>query len=358
MILFQDDWGKYPEAIIDNKTTNKSAIDLALLFKEMNIENYGFMLALHNPLLQGVDPFDKDLTQEQIVMIADECHENPWYYFREVCYVPPASGTDPIRYRFNRANISMFWLFFNHITTFVMQPRQTGKSLGMDVIMTYLMGLGTVNTKFNLLTKDDALRVVNVTRLKDIYNELPYYLQLKDKSDTNNTEKITINALGNVYTTSVGQPSVKGALKLGRGNTIAINSCDEICFIPNIDKTLPALLAASSAARDNAKAAGAFYGNIFSSTAGYLNSTEGKFVYDAIYSKFMPWTEELYDTKDEDSLNKIIQKNTPKGSSGVLLEFNHRQLGYTDDWLRSKIADAMSTGDAVLVWLCHQMVCY
>ena len=348
MILFQDDWSKYPDAIMDTKTTNKSAMDLALLFKEMGIANYGFILALHNTLLQGVDPYDENITKEQIVMIADECRDNPWYFFREVCYVPPASGTDPIKYRLNRGNVSMFWLFFNHITTFLMQPRQTGKSLGMDVIMTYLMGLGTVNTKFNLLTKDDALRVVNVTRLKDVYNELPSYLQLKNKSDTNNTEKITVNALGNVYTTNVGQPSVKGALKLGRGNTIAINTCDEIVFIPNIDKTLPALLAASSAARDNAKAAGAFYGNIFSSTAGYLNSTEGKFVYDTIYSKFMPWTEELYDSKDEKSLNEIIQKNTPRGSSGVLLEFNHRQLGYTDEWLRGKIADAMATGDAVL----------
>ena len=348
MILYKEQWLDYPSAIIDDKTTNKSALDLALLYKEMGIENYGFILALHNPELQGVDPFSKDLTQEQIVMIVAECQENPWYFFREIATLPASSGSTPIKFRLNRANVAMFWLFFNHITAMLIQVRQSGKSVSSDMLATYLMSVGTINTKMNLLTKDDSLRVANINRLKEIYNELPAYLQLKDKSDTNNTEKITINALGNVYTTSVAQPSIKGALKLGRGLTLACNFIDEGAFIKNIDVTLPALLAASGAARDNAKAAGEPYGNVFTTTAGYLNSVEGKYVYDNIYSKFMPWTEQLFEAKNEEELNSIIDKNTPKGVKGVLLEFNHRQLGLTDDWLRGKIADAMATGDAVL----------
>ena len=245
MILFKSDWDKYPHAIIDYTTTNKSALELSALYKKMGIDNHAFILALHNPELQGVDPFDPKLTSEQIAAISIESKENPWYFFREVGYLPASGGTDPIRFRFNRGNISTFWLFFNHITNLLIQPRQTGKSASTDMLMTQLMGVGNTNTDFNLLTKDDSLRVANVTRLKEIYQELPPYLQLKTRGDTNNTEKITINALGNTYTTAVAQSSPKAALNLGRGMTIAINHVDEPAFIKNIDITLPALLAAS-----------------------------------------------------------------------------------------------------------------
>jgi len=319
-----------------------------MLLKRMGIKNHLFILALHDPDLQGVNPFSPDLTMEQKVKIAHECRHNPWYAIREVIRLPASSGTEPLRYRLNRFNVAQMWLYFNHVTTLGIAPRQTGKSVASDVLMTILMSFMTVNTKMMLLTKDDSLRVGNVTRLKDIYKELPDFLQLKDRTDTNNTEKITINALNNVYTTSVAQPSTKGALKLGRGATIQNVHIDEAAFIKNIDITLPALLAATGAARDNAKAAGEPYGNILTTTAGYLNSKEGKYVYEEIYKKAMPWTEKLYDCKNEEELVDVIRKNSPGKKVMVLLEFNHRQLGYTDEWMRQKIEDAMAEGDAVL----------
>jgi len=349
MILFLEDWD-LPEnasATVHTQTTNQSFLDLSVLLRTMGVENHTFFLALHDPSLVDVDPFDPNLSQEQIVAIVQECKINPWYMFREISRGPASSGSEPIRFRMNRANLGLIWLFFNHITTMLIQARQTGKSFSTDILMTCLMAVATMNTKFNLLTKDDGLRVANVTRLKDIYNELPYYLQLKDRTDTNNTEKITINALGNVYTTSVAQPSVKGALKLGRGMTLAVNHIDEIAFVKNIEHTLPALLASGGAARDDAKAAGEPYGNIFTTTAGYLNSDEGKYVHSEIYTQAMPFTDKLYDCKDEETLVKTIKTNSPGNKAMVLLEFNHRQLGYTDEWLRGKIADAMATGDAI-----------
>jgi len=102
------------------------------------------------------------------------------------------------------------------------------------------------------------------------------------------------------------------------------------------------------AARDSAEEAGEPYGNIFTTTAGYLNSKEGAYVHKEIYSKAMPWSEKLYDAQDLESLRDLIRKNSPGKKLMVLLEFNHRQLGYTDDWLRGKIEDAMAEGDAVL----------
>lgn len=344
MILFLEDWNiKHPSAIADINTKNVSWLRTAKLYQAMGVKNYAFMLALHNPMLQNVDPFDPNLTQEQIIAVVVEAKENPWYFFRELLRVS-AQGSEAIRIRANRYNISLWWLFFNHIQSFSILQRQVGKSVSIFGLVTYILELAGVSTDIHLLTKDDDLRTKSVKDIKDMIDELPWYMRLKNKSDAYNTEKITINELGNTLHTSVAQPSVKGALKLGRGLTVAIHLIDEFNFIKNIEITLPALLASASAARDSAKAAGSHYGNIFTSTPGYLSSPEGRFG-KQVYGDCLRWVELLYDSKNEDELVELIKKNNHSGKLQVLLEFNHRQLGYTDEWLRQKIIDAMATGD-------------
>ena len=348
MILFKKDWDAYPEAFPDWNSKNKSFVRLAGLYKSMGIENHAMILALHDKELLHIDPYDENLEEEQIVRVVTECKINPWYFFREIARAPAITGTEATLFRANRGNIALYWLFFNHITTLLIQVRQSGKSFSTDTLMTLLLHIMVSNTSINLLTKDDDLRTKNIQRLKDIADELPFYVRLKKRGDTNNTEKITVNRLKNTYTSSVAQSSPKAALKIGRGSTFAINHIDEIAFIKNIDITLPALLAASGAARDSAKVANEPYGNIFTTTAGYLNSREGKYVYEKVYQKAMVWTEKLFDVQDQTELEEVIRKNTPGKKLMVLLEFNHRQLGYTDEWLRGKIEDAMAEGDSVL----------
>lgn len=346
MLLFKNDWiKKHPTTIAHMNTSNKSFLRYSKLLKKMGVKNHLFPLALINPELSDVDPYDPNLTKREIGMIVRECKMNPWYAFREVVRLPPASGADPVKLEANRGNIALFWLFFNHITTLLIQPRQTGKSVSTDTLMVVLLTMLTINTDYNLLTKDDSLRVKNIQRLKDIISELPPYFQLRCKTDTNNTEKITLNRLGNTYVSNVSQASPKAALKVGRGMTLAINHVDEIAFINNVDITLPAMLAAAGAARDSAADANAPYGNIFTTTAGYLNNPSGKFVKDKIYDKAMRWDEKLYDCEDEEDLKRIISLHCETASPLVLLEFNHRQLGKTDEWLRGKIADAISSGE-------------
>ena len=344
MILFQSDWAKH-KAVPHYRTTNKTWVKLAGVFHKMGVENSLFHLALHNPELADVDPHAENLTNVEIAMIIDECTNNPWYVLREIIRVPPVAGLENMPLRGNRGNISLYWLFFNHITTMLIQPRQTGKSVSTDSLMVSLLTILAVNTDISLLTKDDALRVKNISRIKGILATLPDYLQLRIRGDANNTEKITISRLGNVYNTAVAQASVKAALKLGRGMTNAINHIDEIAFINNIGTTLPSLLAAAGAARDAAKEAGAFYGNIFTTTPGYLASESGQYAYK-VYNECFRWSEKLFDCKDGDDLRDTIKMNSPANKVQVLLDYNHRQLGYTDDWLREKIADAMADGES------------
>ena len=345
MIKFLKDWKKYPTAIIDYNTSNKSFLRYAGLLKAMGIKNHAFCLALVNPNLVGMDPHNPSLSLEDITMVTKEAKMNPWYIFREIIKIPASSGTQPVPLEANRGNISLFWLFFNHITGLLIQPRQTGKSVSVDSLMISLINILCVKTNVHLFTKDDGLRSKNIQRLKDLQEELPYYLNLKTKQDANNTERITVNRLGNNYVTSVPQSSEKAARNVGRGYTVAIHHVDEIAFINNIHISLPALLASSNAAVDSAKANGSPYGNLFTTTAGFLATSSGKYAKEKIYDKSLRWTEHLYDCEDEEDLNKTIKANNPDGVGSILLEFSHRQLGKTDEWLREKMRLAFSEGE-------------
>lgn len=344
MILFQEDWAKYPEAIPHLKTTNSSWVRISGIFKLMGVRNHLFLLALHNPLLEYVDPYSPNLTNEEILMIVMECKENPWYFFREVLRLPITGSPENVKFRATRANIALMFLFYNHVTTLLIQPRQTGKSSAADAINIHTLCIAGLNTTIGLLTKDDALRVTNIKRIKDIIDGLPYYLQLKSKNDTYSGVKLTINRLGNVYQTAVAQSSLGAAAKLGRGMSMAITQIDELAFITNLQTTLSSMLASGGAARDAAKANGQAYGTMFTTTAGYLSSESGKYAY-RIYNECLPWTETLYDAPNEQELVNTIRKNNASGKPYVLCEFNHRQLGYTDQWLKEKMEEAYSKGE-------------
>jgi len=344
IILFLEDWDKYPSAFPDLKTKNTSWIRLASVYREMGVKNHAFILALVNPDLQGVDPYDKDLTLNQMAAIALECKVNPWYFFREVARVPAIGSDEPSMVEANRGNIALWWSFFNHIMIILIQIRQTGKSVSTDLLMTLLTHLVCQNTKINLMTKDDNLRRKNVERLKEISEELPRYLQLKTREDANNTEEITIKALNNTYTTHVPQSSPKRAYNLGRGLTSAIFHIDEAPFQPNIAIALPAALAATGAAVDKARAAGTPYGTIITTTAGKKDDRDGMFIYDLV-EKAAVWTEKFFDCKNWEELEKFVRVNSRGKVFMVNATFNHQQLGKDDNWLRQKLEESLQTGD-------------
>lgn len=343
MILFMSDWSKYPGARPDLNTPNSSWIRLCGVLKAMGVNNHLFPLALHNPELIGLDPYDPELSNEQKIAITLECKENPWYFFREVARIPAKGSPNGIHVTANRANISLWWLFFNHVTILLLQPRQTGKTLTSNLLNSYILDIAGNQIDIHLLTKDDSLRTKTVQDIKDILESLPWYLQLKNRSDSYNTEQITINQLGNVYRTAVAQPSIGRANSIARGYTIPVHHIDEFAFIKNIDVSLPVLLASATQARPLAKQNNSFYGNLFTTTAGYLSSPEGRFAYN-VYKECLPWTELLFDADNEEDLYNKIKLNSPSGKIQVLCEYNHRQLGYTDEWLKETIQTNMASG--------------
>lgn len=344
-ILFLDDWRRYPDAIIDYKTKNASWLRQAEVYNKMGIRNCAFLLALLQPELQDIDPFDPHLSIEDKIKVGLECKYNPWYYFREIARVPPQGGILAKALTANRGNIALYWTFANCIDVGLVQPRQTGKSLSVDELMIYLVYVATMNSRINLVTKDDPLRKANVDRLKGIRGFIPPYLISVQPNDSDNVFELTCMAKNNKYTTGVAQNSESAALNLGRGLTSPIQHFDEGPFCSFIGTSIPAALAAGTAARKEAEANGLPYGNIFTTTAGKKDDRDGAFIYEMFHESAV-WSEEFFDARDRAELIDMINRNKTGRKIMINITMSHRQLGYTDQWLYEAIANTKATGEA------------
>ena len=358
MVLYLEDWLRYPSAKPNYDTKNESYLKLAGTYYAMGVKNYAFMLALHDQSLKDVDPFSPFLTELEMVKIAIECKINPWYYFREIAKVPARSGSDAVPLLANRGNIALYWCFFNHVMTYLVQIRQTGKSISTDVLDSYLLNIRCRGTTINLLTKDNPLRSENIQRLKDIIDEMPFYLKQRSKKDLDNTELINISSLGNWYKAHLPQKAKKFALNTGRGMSSPIFRVDEGPFQANIEISLPAALAAGVAMRNKARANNEPYGTTLTTTAGKKDDPDGRYFYQQICAA-AEWTEKFFDAKDATELEVMIRAvsrglkekmrvgdEVIRGEFAVNITMNHRQLGYDDAWLLTALEETKSVGDA------------
>ena len=57
-ILFKDDWKNFPTAVVHGNTRNETFLRQAEAYQRMGVNNCEFLLALLNPELADVDPFD------------------------------------------------------------------------------------------------------------------------------------------------------------------------------------------------------------------------------------------------------------------------------------------------------------
>lgn len=346
MILFENDWSRYPTAKIHANTKNKSFLRQAEIYRMMGVKNYAFHLTLLQPELEYVDPHDPNISADVMMTIAKECLYNPWYFFREALRIPPQASRESLPFRANRGNLSLLWLFFNHVTTALIQPRQTGKSVSTDGLMLWLLVCGSTNTRINMLTLNDRLRTSNVNRIKKMRAYLPYYLRAPHREDSDNQHEITCKVKDNLYSSAVAQGSEAAALTVARGLTAPIAHVDEFAFIDYIHKALPAMLSAGNAAREEAAAFDVPYGTIFTTTAGMRDTPSGKYAYDTIHGG-ATWTEKMFDCKHRQDLIDMIEKNkvNKKSMTLVNITMSHRQLGVSDEKHAKNMQDTGSVGE-------------
>lgn len=335
-ILFQKDWLKYPSARPDYTTTNTSFLRLVEIYHRMGVKNCLFPLALYQPILVGVDPFDPDLTDDLKLAVGLEVKYNYWYYIREVARIPPQSGNAPIMYGANRGNIYLPWAVHANADCGLIMPRQTGKSVGADCISNHVLHFSQQNATMSLITKDHKLRVANIERLKKMRSLLPPYLLDLSAMDADNQEMVTYMALENKYITGVAQGSETAANNMGRGFTTPLIQIDEGPFIKFIEATLTAALGGGLAARKEAARNGLPYCNIFTTTAGKKDSRDGRYMYE-MFSKAAKWTEAWLDAESKEDLHEIVRKACTGIKTLINGTFSYLQLGKDDDWMEEAI---------------------
>lgn len=351
-ILFEKDFieNGRPKVILDTSTTNISFLKMSRILQLLGIKNHKFMLTLYDEKLLGVDPYKldevTDPTGEMRKRVAIEAKLNYWYYLRELARIS-VSGTDPVPFILNRANLATSWLFFNHIDTILVQPRQTGKTILASAIMAYVYGISGRNLSIGSLVHESQLLQSNVQTLKNIVSNLPPYMYFKSARDTDNKEGLRYDALNNRYLPRIGSKEKAAARKIGRGGTIPIWHFDEFSYISNIEITYSVVINSTSQAIELAKKYEQPYGNLITTTAGDPNTVSGKFALDML-NDAMKFNEKLYDCKDYEDLKEFILSNSNNNIAPMVnCTFNYRQLGYSDEWFAERVERAKSTPDEI-----------
>lgn len=350
-ILFGTDWGNYPNACIHYETKNQSFLHLAEVYHALGVNNCAFHLSLLQPELKDVDPFDENLPIDVKASILYECKHNFWYFLREVIRVPVPGSLVPIHFQANRSNVALYWFFMNHVMVLIVILRQTGKTTMLMVLVVYLLNFGSTNVFINLLTKSEGLKAETLKKVKDLFDELPEYLNFSTKKDIFNSDEVKIAAFDNKFKGNLSSASPKQAEKVGRGFTSPINIIDEAAFIENIAIAMGAMLMSGNAARTAAELNGNPYGTILATTAGDTDDRDGGYVYKIANAATL-LDEKFYDAPNLKTLLDLIYTNSNASKNEakrpiVNITLSYRQLGYDDEWLQKKLSENISTPENI-----------
>jgi hypothetical protein len=347
IILFKDDWKRFPTAIVHASTANSSFLRQAEAYQRMGINNCEFSLALLNPDLAYIDPFHPDLPSDIKKAIGAECLNNPWYYYREIARIEPKGGGGTLSHiRANRSILCFLWTTMNNFNIFIVQHRQSGKSVGVNFSSNYLTNLGGRRNEISILTKDDQLRAEQIEAIKGIRDLMPDYLNPYDKRrDGDPRERLRCELYDNTINTAVPRSSEQQARNVGRGMTSPICVIDEGPFINHISVIVRAMLGSTTNARKEARKVGEFNYNAFITTAGDRVDKNGAYMY-RLFSGGLQWDERLIlDAPNRQAVWDML-KAARKGPMEVIsATFLYQQLGVSEEELLQIMVDNAAEGE-------------
>lgn len=346
-ILFKEDWGKFPSAVVDVNTRNKTFLRQAEAYQRMGVNNCEFILALLNPALSGIDPFDKGLSKETKEAIALEAYMNPWYYFREIAKIEPkGGGGSVINLIANRSIICLLWCTLNQLNIFLVQLRQSGKSVGTDFMSNYITHIAGRKNAISILTKDDDLRAEQIERLKGLRDLLPDYLNPYRKNmDGDPRERLSCDRWNNTINTAVPRSSEQQARNVGRGMTSPIALIDEGPFIRHIGVIVRAMLGSTSTARRIARENGEFNFTAFTTTAGDRVDPSGAYIHSLMTGGLQFDERAFFDSENAVKLHEMVKVARKGPMACVAATFTYDQLGMSDADLEELMTNNAAEGD-------------
>lgn len=320
-------------------TMNKSFLEMHKYLEDSGIQNNKFMLALLDPDLASIDPYDPNLSRQMKTKVLRECLYNPWYFFREIVRIPDSGQASGVKFELSRGNLALLFCLMMNLNSFLELPRQCGKTISSLCWYLYLFNFGTANAEMSFLNKKLDDSKLNLQRLREIRDLLPSYLKMDQAfapdgsrvKGKNNVETLQHPVNSNKVRTVPSARNKVAAASLMRGRTTPIIYIDEYGFIPYNSIIYTNMVPAFNTASQNAKRNGSPYGMLITTTPGMLTTDEGVEAF-TLKESATPFSERWYDLTKE-QIYDIVGSNT--NSNFVYIKYTYPQLGKSEEWFRN-----------------------
>lgn len=337
--------------IIHESTRNQSFLKVRDQLRMRGIKNNQFFLILLNPLLEHIDPYDPNITPEQAMMVVEECQLNMFYFLREVVRIPEQGGT-LVHFRLDRGTLAAMYCFYHNQNFYLVKPRQTGKSVGIDAMLAWAFKFGITNGGFMFSGNNEKTAKDNLGRMKGVIANLPSYLAKMgtEKLDTtgrmqrktNNIKSYREPVSNNTAVVSRCAINELVAEEIGRGETHNFEFFDEAEFTNYIETIVQVSGMAFNTASTNAIKNGAHSCRIFATTPGDLGDKKKCQSALKIVKTSLTWDERFYDIPPAE-FKALALKGCPytdddgmyhDGYNVVYIEYDYKQLGLGEKWFR------------------------
>lgn len=295
--------------MIQYNTKNKSFLRMHYILKSMEIENNTFFLQLYDESLIDINPLDEDnLSDEQKLRVHIEITKNPWYYFREIVKIPMTDTK--LDFELHRGTLAILWSLLNDLKSYIILPRQCYKSYTVCVFYSWLIYWGAKNFHTAFFAQNNFLVTQNLSRVKDVRETLPKYLNMKSNNDTDNSRTLIYNNKEFKNSITIRAPGMNedAANNVGRGQSTMGQWWDEFPFIPFVWVQYGAAIPAFSTVSEKAEKNGSHNHIIITTTAGNKNTKSGAWAYQFL-QECAPFTELLYDKVIKDNDGNVIGAN-------------------------------------------------
>lgn len=336
----------------DFGTKNVSFLQTAQELRTVGIKNFYFFLEIKYPQLgvQDIDPYNKDITEEEIAKIVLECKSNPYFFFREVLRIP-VRGVGLMPTDLTRMAAAMLWCFNNSIDFEICVSRQCRKTTWVTAIIAYLFLFEYQNCDIPYLHLTETRCLENAEILRDYIESLPPYLNpWYGRKHPPGTKSLKYDAHGtSIAIVSVADSEVKARDKL-RGYTLFSGFIDEWEYLPYIGALIAGGAPAMISARENARKLGIRCCIMFASTPGNLETSIGKEAMRIIEAT-PRFSEKMYDLTDQ-QIREMFSGMTQDDDTGnkvpitkLYIEFEWQQLRKTEAWVQEQYQAAMNAND-------------
>lgn len=325
---------------IHAETKNTSFLKMTVLLDSMGVTNCYFHLKLYDKDLIDINPYSKKLSDEMRFKIFIECSNNRWYFYREVFRVSEGGagtgvgGGSP--FILNRGNLAYLWAMELNLSTYLIMPRQTGKTWAAiaDAVWTHHFIRGSTILHFNKNLKDAT---DNIRRMQQSIRMLPEWMQHSSLDNLNgsekrlvkNNEKTIINTIGSTVEAMASAGNESKADAIARGKTASKIWYDELAYIFFNETIYAAATPAYEKAREIAEKNDVPYAISITTTPGDLATPHGAWAYKMMNDSVV-FREEFYNYTWK-KLNRQVNHN-PDKIPFIFIQYSYLQLGETEEW--------------------------